>query len=409
MPVLVAPVGSTSGPRLVSTPPTRADCVVVGGGVLGAATAFYLARRGLSVVVVEKRPRLATLTTAASAGGFRAQQDDPAKIALVRRSIAIFETFAEHTGLPGWDLGLHPAGYLWVTTRADGPERQRRVVEMQRAAGLDDVERLDGDEARRRFPFLAEAVTSARWRARDGWLDPKRLAIGFATASGATFCVGALVHGIAVEGDRVTTVHTDRGSIACGSVVIAAGPLSAKAAALAGLELPLSPMIRHKVAFPQLADVPRDAPMTIDEDTGAHFRPDGAGALALCPEADTTSCEPTFDPPIDHGFAFRLLDPDSPIAVARIAPLWRGVWARATDSFYVASGQYSLTPDRRPILGATPVEGLFLNVGHSGHGIMTSAGASELVARAVVGERAPAIEPFALERGFGGVARHGPL
>src|SRR5438093_3560299 len=171
-----------------NTLPATADVVVIGGGIIGAASAFYAGRAGLRCVVVEKRPRLCTLTTPASTGAFRAQFDNPEEIRLVRESIAAFERFADHVELPGLDVGLQQQGYLWLTTTGEGAARQRKLVDLQQSWGLADVELLSGDEARRRFPYLSPEVVSARYRAGDGWLDVKRLTNGFAAGSGATFC-----------------------------------------------------------------------------------------------------------------------------------------------------------------------------------------------------------------------------
>src|SRR5438105_12823839 len=114
--------------NITSQIPKTADCVIIGGGILGAATAFYAARAGLRTVVLESRPALCTLTTPASTGAFRAQFDNPEEIALVRESITLFEHFAEVAGLPGYDLALRQQGYLWLTTSADGVAHQQALV-----------------------------------------------------------------------------------------------------------------------------------------------------------------------------------------------------------------------------------------------------------------------------------------
>src|SRR5467141_288130 len=83
------------------TPPT-ADLVVVGAGIVGCATAFRATRAGLRTVVLDARPRPATLTTPAATGAYRLQFDNPEEIALVREGIELFEAFAERTGLAGY-------------------------------------------------------------------------------------------------------------------------------------------------------------------------------------------------------------------------------------------------------------------------------------------------------------------
>src|SRR5690348_830361 len=99
--------------RTSDVPPPTADLVVVGAGVVGCATAFRAARAGLRTVVVDARPRPATLTTPAATGAFRLQFDNPEEIALVREGIELYTAFAERAGLPGYDLGIRPQGYLF--------------------------------------------------------------------------------------------------------------------------------------------------------------------------------------------------------------------------------------------------------------------------------------------------------
>ncbi|MGH7754778.1 MAG: NAD(P)/FAD-dependent oxidoreductase, partial [Vulcanimicrobiaceae bacterium] len=170
--------------RVVDELPRAVDCVVIGGGILGAATAFSTQRAGLATLLVERRSALATLTTAAATGGFRAQFDDPDEMALARESIAVFERFADEIGIAGYDIGFQRRGYLWVTTDGATARRQRDLVARQRAWGLDDVELIEGVELRRRFPYLAPAVVAGRFRAADGFMAPPAIAIGYARAAG---------------------------------------------------------------------------------------------------------------------------------------------------------------------------------------------------------------------------------
>ncbi|MBI3971947.1 MAG: FAD-binding oxidoreductase [Chloroflexi bacterium] len=384
--------------RYADTLPGTADVVVIGGGILGAATAFYAGRAGLRCAVVEKRSRLCSLTTPASTGAFRAQFDNPEEMRLVQESIAAFERFDEHVGLVGLDIRLTHQGYLWLTTTAEGAARQRRLVELQQSWGLTDVELLTGEEARRRFPYLAPEVVSARYRPGDGWLDVKRVTNGFAAGSGATFCLETAATGFALAGGAVKGVRTTWGTIACDQVVVAAGPFSGVVAGWAGLHLDLALRIRQKLVIPQVPEVPPAAPMTIDEDTGAHWRPALQGAYLLYTQHDTLAGPPLDDVPTSAGFYFGLLDPASPHSVARIAPFWRSVWERNDDLWCLMGGQYTYTLDHRPLLGPTEIPGLHLNTGYSGHGIMGSAGGSRLAVDAMLGRVAPEANPFRVHR-----------
>jgi sarcosine oxidase, subunit beta len=156
--------------------------------------------------------------------------------------------------------------------------------------------------------------------------------------------------------------------------VIAAGPFSGQVAALAGLDVPLSLVRRQKLIMPDVPEVPADAPMTIDEATGSHWRPALRGAFILRTTPGVPPGPPLENVPTDAEFAFDLLDPASPYSVARISPFWCEVWARQTAHWFLQAGQYAYTPDHRPFLGPTTVPGLFLNCGYSGHGIMASGG-----------------------------------
>ncbi|HYP39986.1 MAG TPA: FAD-dependent oxidoreductase [Chloroflexia bacterium] len=380
-----------------------ADLVIIGGGIVGAATAFFAARAGLRAVVLEKRPALCSLTTPAATGAFRAQFDNPEEIALVRESISLFENFAEVTGLPGYDLDLRQQGYLWLTTSPAMVERQQALVARQHAWGLTDVEWMDGNTARSRFPYLAAEILGARFRQGDGWLDVRRLTMGYAEAAavgGANFVVNTEVTGFDLQGGRVRAVSTSRGSISTENAVIAAGPFSGVVADMAGLEIPLSLVRRQKLVMPDVPEVPPGASMTIDEDTGAHWRPAMRGAYLLRTTPGVPPGPPLEDVPISADFAFGLLDPVSEHSVARISPFWREVWARQTSHWFLQAGQYAYTPDHKPYLGSSAIEGLYLNCGYSGHGIMASGGGSRLVVDTITGVVAPAENPFRPDRPF---------
>lgn len=382
--------------------PHGADVVIVGGGVVGAATAFFAARHGLSAVVLERRPALSTLTTPASTGAFRLQFDNPEELALVRETVELFDTFEEQTGLKGYSLDVRHQGYLFCTTQPGTIDRQKALLEKQQSWGLKDVEWLSGDEVRRRFPYLAPQVVGARWRAGDGWLDVRKLAAGYALAAqrlaGARFVTNAEVTGFDLSRGQVTAVHTLKGSVSTSAVVIAAGPFSGVVGALAGVEIPLSLVRRQKMIMPHVPEVPPDAPMTIDEDTGAHWRPALRGAFCLRTVHGVPPGPPLDDVPISSDFAFGLLDPESPYALARISPFWRDVWRQGTAHWYLQAGQYAYSPDHRPLLGPTSVEGCYVNCGYSGHGIMTSGAASRIVVDTITGKLKAEDNPFRLDR-----------
>jgi sarcosine oxidase subunit beta len=381
-------------PRFVEELPAQVDVVVIGGGIVGAATAFFARRAGLRVLLLERRPALCTLTTPVSTGAFRLQFDNPEEIALVRESVEVFDHFAEIAELPGYELRIQKQGYLFCATTPAGVAHQQHFATALRAWGVSDVELLSGDEARYRFPFLSPEIQQARFRAGDGWLDPVRLTLGYARASQAELAVGTPALGFTFAGDRVTGVVTPRGTVACGHVVIAAGPFSGVLAARAGLRLDLRPTIRYKLVVPAAPTVPAGGPMTIHEETAAHWRPGHGGAFALWTAPTTPPSPPLEDVPPSAAFAFGLLDPQSPHSLAQLSPLWRDLWTAGPPAWHVVGGQYTYTPDHWPLLGETEVPGLVLNTGYSGHGIMASTAGSRRVVDALLGRLAAAAQPF---------------
>jgi sarcosine oxidase subunit beta len=376
--------------------PPRAELVVIGGGVVGAASAFYASRAGMGVVLLERRSALASLTTTRSLEAFRAQFDDAEDIRMMKESIDIFERFAEVVGLPGYDLSLHQRGYLFVTQAADGPRQVEARVRAQRASGLDDVVALDGSEARRRFPFLAPAVTAAAFRQRDGWLASHELTYGFAKASRARVFVETETTGFEIDEGRLVAVRTSRGRIATPRAVIACGPYTGKVAALAGLEVPVTAVRRHRAGIKAHALIPRDAPMTLSLDTGAHWRPEGPGAwLGWSGAFPDEPMAPRDEVSADWRFPALTL-----AEIARDAPFWDEIAERLTQSnVTVEAGLYDMSPDTHPIIGGVGgVRGLYVNSGYSGHGVMGSAAGARRLADLIVGREREDENPFRLAR-----------
>ena len=378
--------------------PAGTELVIIGAGIVGASTAFWASRAGLLPVVLEARPVPASLTTPASTGAFRLQFDNLEEIELVRETVDLILNFSEITGQDAAPLAIEQPGYLWATTSEARAAEQRRLVARQHSWGQTDIEILDGDEAGCRFPYLSREVVSARYRADDGFADPRALTFGLLRASGAPLHVSCRVVSLRELPSGGFDVGTNEGHIRADQVVIAAGPFTAVLAALLGVDLPLEVKPRHKVVVPDLARVPPDAPMTIDDDTGTHWRPALAGAALLDAAPRGPGKEPVEDVPPSSGMAFRVLDPSSPEAAARISPFWGEAWNQGELSWMVHSGQYVMSPDHRPLIGQASIEGLWVNSGYSGHGIMCSPAGGRILADLITGRLEDS--PFALDRTF---------
>ena len=371
-----------------------ADVVVVGGGIAGATDAFFLGRHGLSPVLLERAPQLASLTTAQAVACFRAQWDDPDYAALVLPSIAFYEAFAAETGLVDWPIGLRQQGWLFLTAAADGPETFARFVAATRSFGVEDSELLVGDEIRRRFPWVSERMTAATFRARDGWVSPYEVVHGLARASAGEVHLATPVLEIRVAGGRVTGVRTERGVIETARVVVAAGPYSRDLAATAGVTLPVTMVRHHRAMIAPQPEIPADGPMTLDVDTHAYWRPEGGGAF-LGMGQDEPGTEPVDPVPTDWTFPAVVMD-----AASHAAPFWVAIADRVSGAEVgVAAGQYTCTADGRPLIGGCEVGGLFFHTGDNGWGIEGGPEAGRRLAAIVSGaEPDDEHNPYRLDR-----------
>jgi sarcosine oxidase subunit beta len=374
--------------------PTQADVVIVGGGIVGSATAFYASRSGLATVVVEMRDALGSLASAASAGTFRALFDQPEVVALVLDSVEVYAHFADVVGLPGLDIGFHQQGCLFASCEPDGFEVLGDRAAHKRSIGLDDVELLDGDEARYRFPYLAPQVTAAIYRAEDGWLSPHQVTYGFAAGSGARFLLRTRAIGITLDDRGVCSVETNRGSIDTRAAVIAAGAFSPLVAAGVRLDLPVDVVRLQQVVIRPQPLIPQNAPVTVDWSTGCYWRPEVGGALLGWSDPFAPNEEPAEEVAADWQFPALVLE-----RAGGTTPLWRQVAANLKGhQLSVAAGQVSYPYDTKPILGPVPgYEGLFLNAGHS-YGVMAAPASGRYVTEMITGKRLDAENPFGYER-----------
>ena len=370
--------------RKIFVPETKdrtADAVVIGGGIVGTATAFWLSKAGLDTILVEARDGLSTLTTAASAECFRAQFTEPALAPLARKSIEFFEHFAENVGIPGWDIGLHQQGYLFVTDDESMIPDLEAALTQYHKLGVTDVELLTGDQVRVRFPFISTEVVGATFRQKDGWLSCHEVTQGFAKGSSARFFVKTRATDVFVDKKGVSGVQTTRGKISTRVVVNAAGPFAGVIGRMAGVDLPLEPVRRQKV-FIASAAVPPEAPFTVDLVNDAYWRPESGGALMGWVDMDEPVSEPMENPIGDWDFPAICLD-----KVCRLTPFFERVGENLKKKdINVSAGQYVYTPDNQPLIGPVDqVPGFYLNCGYW-IGVMISPMAGKRTADLITGK-----------------------
>ena len=330
--------------------------LIVGGGVIGCAAAYFLARdHGVAATVMERDPTYRIASSALSASSIRQQFSTPLNIALSQASLELMQPWREH-------LGFVEAGYLYLASD-DGAPALRALNAVQRGAGA-DIRLLDPDALRSRWPWLAlDGIALGSWGARgEGWFDGPalhQLLRREAIVRGATF-----VHAEAVQfertADAVTAVIDAAGRRhAASQVVLAAGAWSAPLAAELGVALPVQAHKRDVFVLESPAALP-GCPLLIDP-SGFWLRPEGRCFLAGMPPRDG-------DPPdvpleiIDHA---QFDDALWPLLAARI-PAFEALRVRSAWAGYYEMNTF----DHNALVGAVPGwRNAFTACGFSGHGM----------------------------------------
>ena len=368
---------------------TTFDVVVVGAGVVGCSAAYHLAAGGAGrVLLLERAGAVGTGSTGACAGGFRFQFSSRINVELSLASVPMILGFSEQHGLP---LDVVQDGYLFLVRDELAWASFETAAAMQRSLGV-DARLLTPDEAAAATPGIAtEGLVGATFCPDDGIADPGGLTQGYASAAGragAELRLGIEVTGITVERGRVTGVRTAEGDVAAGAVVNAAGPWAAALAATAGVDLPLEPIPRMVVTTGPFPGAPERRTLVVDAATSFYFHQEGDGVLMGIGGVDERA---SFSVDVDGRFVEEEL---LPVAMQVFPPLGaagiRSSWA----------GLYEMTPDRHPILGAAPVDGLWLANGFSGHGFQHAPVVGKLLAEMIVfgGARTVDVSSLALDR-----------
>lgn len=356
--------------------PRRAAVVIIGGGVMGASAAYHLARAGQhDVVLIEAAEDFGLGATGRCAGGVRYQFATEVNIRLSIASLAMLENLADETGV---DPQYRKCGYLFVLTSPAEVTDFASHRELQRRLGV-ETEWLEGDEVRRRLPSMRfEDALAGTFHARDGLADPHSVVTGYlqgARRLGALALSDTRVVGLEVAAGRVRKVQTAQGEVDCSHVLIAAGPWAAEVGRMAGIDVPIQPVRRQMAVTTPVPGLPPDFPFVIDFARSLYFHREGEGILT---GMSNPAQAPGFDQSVDRDWEGQALE----AAMQRMPALERvgrlSSWA----------GLYEVTPDAHPVFGPTPVEGLWIVAGFSGHGFMHGPVAGKIMAEYIL-EGAP--------------------
>jgi len=359
------------------TTPRSFDVIIVGAGSVGTPTALALAASGLKVLALDRLPSVGQGSNKRAIGGLRATHSDPAKIRICLRSLEIFATWKQRTGV---DIEWHQGGYSYVAYR---PEEERTLKELlagQKAGGL-NIDWLDAPALLEVIPDLRrDGLIGGTFSPEDGNASPLLAIHAFyrrAQALGAVFRFDERLTGLIASGGRVTGVRTDKGEYGAPVVINAAGPWGAEVAALAGIDVPVRPDSHEGAVTEAVARFL--GPMVVDirpvaGSANYYFYQHATGQVIFCitPSPSLWGMDVRETSSFLPMVASRMVDLIPRLKNLRVRRTWRGL--------------YPMTPDGFPIVGwARELEGYMLAVGMCGQGFMLGPGLGELIARMVLG------------------------
>ena len=428
------------------------DITICGAGIAGVSTAYSLAQQGIrNITLIDELPPI-NLTSSRSTECYRNWWPDPEVLQLMNHSIDLLEALADKTGNK---FSLNRRGYLFVTadeSRIKAMELRARKISSLGAGPLrihadltsssykahspegyadhqNGADLLIGSSLLNKyFPHLSEDSVAALHVRRAGWMSAQQMGMLMfeeARAQGVNFRTGKVTH-VEINNNTIRSIEIDSSErISTGIFINAAGPFFKNIGALCQFDIPVTTELHLKVALKdKLKAVPRDAPLLIWDDpqfldwseeesislasdpetrwltesfpSGAHTRPEGgpdSDSVILLWEYQSQEMAPTINPPLDDFYPEVALR-----GMARMIPAFRGYFGRMPRP-NLDGGFYTKSRDNRPIVGPTPINGIYLIGALSGYGIMSSCGVGDLLSHYISGSALPPYaKAFSLER-----------
>ncbi len=365
----------------------RVDTVIIGGGIMGLAIAWNLAKLGQERIVVLEKSYLTSGASGRNGGGVRAQWSSDVNVRLMKRSLALCGEFATEMRINVW---FRRGGYLFLARDEARVKSLSKAVDIQREHGL-ATRMIEPSEAKQLVPELdSSRFVAASFNGDDGVVFPWPFVWGYARAAqklGVVIRTHTAVSALVTEGARVRGVVTESGeTIHAERVLVCAGAWSPEITRMVGVELPSHPH-RHEICSTEPLK-PFLGPLIGDLSDGLYFSQSARGEIVGGISNEQVP------PGIDQRSSARFLGLYAG-ALTRVMPILGEVkvlrqWA----------GCYDLTPDKSPLIGEVDeAPGLYLASGFVGHGFMMAPVMGELYAKYLVrGEEGELFDRWNLRR-----------
>jgi sarcosine oxidase subunit beta len=365
--------------------PKTSDIVIIGGGIMGASTAYHLAERGgVSVTLLEKEEQFGQGSTGLCAGGIRHQFSTEVNIRLSIDSIQMMERFPEEIGQ---EIGLNQIGYLFILDNDQDMTQFKKNVALQNNLGIGSRV-LSVEEIQQRVPLLnLDGVVGGTFYERDGLADPNSIVQGYINkarqlgkASGSApvnLVTSVAVTDIHLANGKVKGVVTSAGEISTETIVITAGAWSGQIGKMMGLDIPIQPVRRQIAVTTPLPELPPDFPFVLFFGQSLYFHLESGQSILT--GMSNPHEPPSFSLEVDHKWTETHL----------MAAMDRFPLLEKAGLLSEWAGPYEVTPDEQAILGKLPgLEGAVIAAGFSGHGFMHGPIVGKLMAEEILDGRA---------------------
>jgi glycine/D-amino acid oxidase-like deaminating enzyme len=379
------------------TGPRDAEITIVGGGAVGAAVAYFLARDGRDDIQLLEGRGLCEATSSQAAGFVGQARPTVERAGLTMAAAQVYRDFERETGYP---MDFRECGAVRLALSDASVRELRQIAATAEITGL-PVEFLTDAQLHDAFPVLerTESVRAALWSPTDGYLQPNSLVSAYISAArdlGVTVATHAAVTGIGVRGGAIEAVSTDAGSYRTDQVIIAAGPWSAALARLVGLDLPIVPVLHEYFVTEPVTGWHADLPCLRIPEVQVYARGESNRVLCGGFENNGTSIDPRGvrvtsslaarpDWDVLGGFAGGLSVFVPAVAEAGIAATFQG-WP-------------AFSPDGRFIVGpVSAIRGLAFAAGCNAHGVSGSAGLAMNLVESLTGDPSPCVRSLSPDR-----------
>jgi dimethylglycine dehydrogenase len=330
--------------------------VVIGGGVVGAAVLYHLAKHGWTDVAIVERSVLTAGSSWHAAGGVHALNADPNIAALQTYTIDLLAEIEQESGV---DIDLHMTGGISVASAPARWEWLQDAYRVYQTMGIEDVRLVEPEEIRDLCPIISiDGVLGGLWADREGYIDPSAVVHAYARAArqrGADVIEHNRVVDLNVRSDGYWDVVTEQGTIVAEHVVNAAGLWAKQVGRMVGVELPVSPLAHHFLiteSIPELEKLESEIPMMIDLEGFTYMRQEQNGLLVGIYETNYRHWNMD-GAPWDYGV--ELIPPDVDRLYDELAmAMTRYPVLEETGIGRWINGAFTFSPDGNPLVGPVP-------------------------------------------------------